>query len=117
MPSPLTDPLSDASRPSFASAIQAALAQYTDERGLPQEEEDSDDWLNVDAADFDAMLEKTMGGGKGKEKAADAMEVDDPEDDEDRVAKAQAARLHDLAKKVEEFVEGKGDVEGARFAE
>ena len=31
-----------------------------------------------------------MGGSKGKGKATDAMDVDVPEDDEDRVAKAHA---------------------------
>ncbi|CDO70264.1 hypothetical protein BN946_scf184942.g64 [Trametes cinnabarina] len=107
----------DATRLSFATAVQAALGRYTEDRGLPSGEEDPDDWLNVDAADFDAMLEKTMGADKGKEKASDAMDVDASEDSEERVAKAQAARLKDLAKKVEEFVEGEGDLEGARFAD
>ncbi|KAI0757270.1 SGT1-domain-containing protein [Daedaleopsis nitida] len=107
----------DASRPSFASVLQAAISSYTEKHSFSQEEEDIDDWLNVAAADFDALLEKTMGSTKGKENATDAMDIDGLEDDEDRVAKAQAARLHDLAKKVEEFVEGKGDVEGARFAD
>ena len=99
------------------------MSQYTDDRRVPLEEEDSDDWLNVDATDFDAMLEKTVGAGKnkgkGKEKAtdSDAMDVDNMESEEDRVAKAQAERLRDLAKKVEEFVESEGDVDGARFAE
>ena len=76
--------------------------------------------MNVDASDFDAMLEKATGkdSGKGKAKATDnAMDVDMEADEEDRVAKVQAERLRDLAKKVEEFVEGEGDVEGARFAE
>ena len=58
-----------------------------------------------------------MGGSKGKGKATDTMDVDVPEDDEDRIAKAQAERLRDLAKKVEQFVEGEGDLEGPRFAE
>ncbi|RPD81718.1 SGT1-domain-containing protein [Lentinus tigrinus ALCF2SS1-7] len=107
----------DASRPSFAAAIQAALSQYADDRELPSDAEDPDDWLNVDAAEFDEMLEKTTGSSKGKEKAMNAMDVDAPEDDEDRVAKAQAERLRDLAKKVEQFVEGEGDLEGARFAD
>jgi hypothetical protein len=70
------------------------------------------------------MLEKTM--GNGRKKGAHAMEVDEAEHEdkeaamettEDRQAQDQATRLQDLAKKVEEFVEGKGDVEGARFAE
>ncbi|KAI0724281.1 SGT1 protein-domain-containing protein [Cerioporus squamosus] len=107
----------DASRPSFATAVQTAISQYTDDRKLPSDEEDSDDWLNVDAAGFDDMLEKTLGGSKGKAGAEDAMNVDPPEADEDRVAKAQAERLRDLAKKVEQFVEGEGDLEGARFAD
>ncbi|EIW64525.1 SGT1-domain-containing protein [Trametes versicolor FP-101664 SS1] len=109
----------DASRPSFATVVQAAIVQYTDHRGLPSGEEDSDDWLNVDAADFDAMLEKTAGSSrdKGKGRASDRMDVDAPEDEEERIAKAQAARLKDLAKQVEDFVEGEGDLEGARFAD
>ncbi|EJF66458.1 hypothetical protein DICSQDRAFT_176292 [Dichomitus squalens LYAD-421 SS1] len=109
----------DASRPSFATAIQAAISQYTDGRALPQQEEDPDDWLNVDAADFDAMLEKTMRGdkGEGKERASNAMDIDRQEDEEDRIANMQATRLRDLAQKVENFVEGQGDVEGARFAD
>ncbi|KAI8995380.1 SGT1-domain-containing protein [Trametes punicea] len=108
----------DASRPSFAAAVQVAINQYTDDRGLPSWEEDSDDWLNVDAAALDAMLEKTMSAtDKGKERAANAMDVDSAEDEDERIAKAQAARLKDIAKKVEEFVEGEGDIEGARFAD
>lgn len=114
---PLTRFDSDASRPSFANAVQTAISHYTDDLLKPADEEDPDDWLNVDASGFDEMLEKTMGGSKGKGKATDAMDVDVPEDDEDRVAKAQAERLRDLAKKVEQFVEGEGDLEGARFAE
>lgn len=96
--------------------MQAAISQYTDERVSPPCEEDSDDWLNVDATNFDAMLENTLHGerGSGKDSATNAMDVDR---DEDRVAKLQAERLRDLAFKVEDFLEGEGDVEGARFAE
>lgn len=82
-----------------------------------QDEEDPDDWLNVDAGDFDQMLEKTMGS---RNKVQDAMDVDKPtagETEEDRVAKEQASKLQDLAQKVENFVEGEGDVEGAKFEE
>lgn len=39
------------------------------------------------------------------------------EDAEDRYAQEQASKLQELAKKVEGFVEGKGDLEGARFDE
>ncbi|KAI0823078.1 SGT1-domain-containing protein [Trametes gibbosa] len=109
----------DATRPSFASVVQTSLNQYSDDQRLPVGEEDSDDWLNVDAADFNAMLEKTVGAdnNKGKDKALDPMDVDPTEDEEERAAKAQAARLKDLAKQVEDFVEGEGDLEGARFAD
>ena len=96
--------------------MQAAISKYTDDRASPLCEEDSDEWLNVDATDFDAMLEKTLHGKRGssKDRATDAMAVDG---DEDRVAKLQAERLRDMAHKVEDFLEGEGDVEGARFAE
>lgn len=39
------------------------------------------------------------------------------QDAEEKMAQDQAARLQELAKKVEGFVEGKGDLEGARFEE
>lgn len=83
-------------------------------------EEDPEDWLNVDEADFDAMLEKTAGQSaptSSKVESA-AMDVDSkPETDEDRLANEQAEKLKKMAKKVEEFLEGKGDIEGARFQE
>jgi len=78
--------------------------------------EDSDEWLHVDAGDFDHMLESTMGkppseGGK----ELDVMDVDGPDGLEDQMATERAARLKTLAGKVESFVEGEGDLEGARF--
>ena len=76
---------------------------------------DSDDEMRMDDNE-PINWPTTKGKGKGKEKAT-TMDVDDTETDEDRLAKAQAEKLRDLAKKVEEFVEGEGDVEGARFAE
>lgn len=62
------------------------------------------------------MLENTM--GQKPRSAENAMDVD--EDDlaeEDRVAQQQTAKLQEMAKKVEDFVEGKGDLEGATFEE
>jgi hypothetical protein len=38
-------------------------------------------------------------------------------DGEDEVAGAQAERLHKLAGKVRHFVEGEGDLDGAKFEE
>ena len=48
------------------------------------------------------------------------MDVDPPnkiESLEDKLASEQAKKLKDLATKVENFVEGEGDLEGARFEE
>ncbi|EMD41652.1 hypothetical protein CERSUDRAFT_90221 [Gelatoporia subvermispora B] len=112
----------DAARPSFATAVSTAISQAGEEtlQEAPQDDEDSDDWLNVDAEDFDAMLEQNMGGStKASKSSPDAMDVDtaarEPKTAEDRMAEEQATRLKNLAQKVEEFVEGEGDVEGARF--
>lgn len=59
------------------------------------------------------MLETNMGSSKQQENAMEA----DEESAEDRLASDQASRLKSLATKVEAFVEGKGDLEGATFEE
>ncbi|KAJ7275372.1 SGT1 protein-domain-containing protein [Mycena haematopus] len=103
----------DATRPSFASLVTAAVSR-TPSLPLADVYEDSDQWLNVDAKDFENMLETTMGSSKQQE---NLMEIDEDgeESAEERVASKQASRLKDLASKVEAFVEGKGDLEGATF--
>ncbi|KAJ7456639.1 SGT1 protein-domain-containing protein [Mycena latifolia] len=106
----------DATRPSFASLVTAAISRTPQEdiAAATQLYEESDEWLNVDAKDFENMLESTMGTSKHQ----DAMEIDPMKDDEsaeDCLASDQASRLQNLATKVEAFVEGKGDLEGARF--
>jgi hypothetical protein len=58
----------------------------------PVQEEDNDDWLTIDGQEFDKSLE-------------------------DKLVSEQAKKLKDLATKVENFVEGEGDMEGARFEE
>jgi hypothetical protein len=99
--------------------LTAAISQTSDTLiTSTRDEEDSDDWLNVDARDFDDMLEKTMGTSRNK--LQDPMDVDKPEaweTEEDRVSKEQASKLQDLAQKVGDFVEGEGHVEGAKFQE
>ncbi|KZT06347.1 uncharacterized protein LAESUDRAFT_679939 [Laetiporus sulphureus 93-53] len=115
----------DAGRPSFAAAVNATVSKAA---GAPippaQREEDSDEWLNVNAEDFESMLEKNFGGNVDVEDQGplpDAMDIDKQtptrESEEDRVAREQASKLKNLAKKVEEFIEGEGDIEGARFAD
>ncbi|KAJ6627283.1 SGT1-domain-containing protein [Mycena sp. CBHHK59/15] len=103
----------DATRPSFASLVNAAISMTAEhDVTTTQAAEDSDQWLNVDAKDFENMLETTMRGSKPQE----AMEVDvKDESPEDRLASEQASRLQNLANKVEEFVEGEGDLQGVRF--
>ncbi|KAI0702453.1 SGT1 protein-domain-containing protein [Cytidiella melzeri] len=98
----------DATRPSFSSQVDSAIA--TAGKSFSVEPEDSDDWLNVDVDDFDALLSSKM---QNQSAAKEAQ----PELEKDTMANEQASRLKSLAQKVEEFVEGEGDVEGARFAD
>lgn len=109
---------SDATRPAFASQVDTAVAKARDIDTFPNSPEDSDEWLDVNAEDFDAMLQQSFGKPAEADKdASTPMDVDANATDEERAAEIQASRLKDLAQKVEEFVEGEGDLEGARFAE
>lgn len=84
-------------------------------------EEDSDDWLNVDAEQFERMLEDAQRHPKAKaaDKDSNAMDVDTNSQvsEEDRVASQQAKQLKELASKVEGFIQGQGELEGALFEE
>jgi len=71
-------------------------------------EEEPDSWLDIDAENFDSMLQNMAPG------QSNAMDVDQKEE---QLAQNQASKLKSLAQKVEEFVEGEGDLEGARFEE
>lgn len=104
---------SDALRPSFANQVDAAIAQAGSSPSFPLSPPDADDWLNVDAESFDAMLEDAVKRPVG----GSALPSDDPEAHEERIASEQAAKLRDLAEKVEKFVDGQGDLEGAVFSE
>ena len=84
----------------------------------PVQEEDNDDWLNIDAQEFDQSLEATL--ATGNRRNSNAMDVDSPSQTEfleNKLASEQAKRLKDLATKVENFVEGEGDLEGVKFEE
>ncbi|GJE87751.1 SGT1-domain-containing protein [Phanerochaete sordida] len=110
----------DASRPSFASLVDTAISQAGDTASIPDFPPDQDDWLNVDAESFDAMLEGSLrqSAEKPAQGGADtsgASQSDAAARQEDELSSEQASRLRDLAQKVEEFVEGKGDLEGAIF--
>ncbi|TFK41316.1 SGT1 protein-domain-containing protein [Crucibulum laeve] len=109
----------DASRDSFAFQVDAAISEAAPLFEVDEQEEDNDDWLNIDAEHFENMLQNTMGSGKSRPAPeSDAMDVDHSEKSEsleDRIASEQTDRLKELAGKVENFVEGEGDIEGARF--
>ncbi|KAF9648515.1 SGT1-domain-containing protein [Thelephora ganbajun] len=99
----------DVTRPSFASKINAALkaAGHIDLSRCPEEEPDN--WLDIDAENFDTMLQNMA---PGQPEDIGAMNV---EQKEEQLAQNQASKLKSLAQKVEKFVEGEGDLEGARF--
>lgn len=98
-----------------------AIAQTGENPTIPDLEEDSDNWMNIDAEHFDQKLEEIMRPkAKGASQKADAMDVDRPvsvEEQETRMAQAQADKLKGLANKIESFVEGEGTLEGAVFEE
>ncbi|KAN0125412.1 SGT1 domain containing protein [Lactarius tabidus] len=103
----------DASRPSFASQVDASIANAGD-LTPSQDLEDPDDWLTVNAEDLDRALQASM--SQHTPHKSHEMGVDpDPENEERDPTHAQVAKLSDLAKKVDAFVAGKGDVEGAMF--
>ena len=95
-----------------------AVSQVTvDIRDEAAETEDPDDWLNVDAEDFEDVLGQRM--GILNDTLQENVQSDNLGQDtsEDRAAHEQASKLRNLAHKVEAFVEGEGDLEGAMFKE
>jgi hypothetical protein len=106
---------SDASRPSFSSQVDGAIVNAGDL--IPSQDiEDPDGWLNVNAEDLDPKLQESMSHEVSH--TSHEMGVDpDLENEERDTTHAQVTKLRDLAKKVDAFVAGKGDVEGATFEE
>lgn len=106
---------SGASRPSFASQVNAAIANAGD-LTPSQDLDDPDDWLTVNAEDLDRVLQNNM--SRNAPRTNRKMDVDPhSETEEHDTTHAQVAKLRDLAKKVDAFVTGEGDVEGAMFEE
>lgn len=105
-------------RQPFAFEVNAAIARAS-EGFISIREEDPEDWLNVDPSDFDTMLKQAVGHTQAVHTSETREDVvmPSPEDIEDHVANQQAERLRNLAKKVESFMEGEGDLEGAQFEE
>ncbi|SRR5258708_27581742 len=109
---------SGASRPSFASEVNTAIARANDLEPS-QDVEDDDDWLTVSTEKFDSVLQEKMGlnNAPSTNRKMDIDQSPDSENGEDDITKAQVAKLRDLANKVDAFVTGEGDVEGAMFEE
>lgn len=107
-------------RPSFAYLVDSALSATSsvDPHTLtvnPNQPEDSDSWLEVSPDELDGMMMRASGQtattANGESTAKDAEKAQAEPGDEHGKA------LADLAKKVETFVGGQGDLQGARFAE
>jgi hypothetical protein len=109
---------SSENRTSFAELVDDSLAttQDTLQQSLQamQISEDSDSWLEVDPDELDGMLQAASAGSRTKPDEGDTeMTAQDGAELGDEHAKV----LSDLANKVNSFVEGQGDLEGARFEE
>ncbi|CAE6530309.1 unnamed protein product [Rhizoctonia solani] len=95
----------DTSRPSFAAQVEEAVKLSSGNPLSSPDEEDSLEWLQIDENTLDGMLKQKF-NRKGAGQSGD---------DDDMHAQEQATKLQELAKKVEGFVEGRGELEGARF--
>jgi hypothetical protein len=106
-------PLFSSTRPTFSTLFEAALSlpgPDSPSELAPSLTDDPEDWLDVDPAELEALMqERSTGGGGG-------MDVD-PDDGQASEVQAGVKGLEALAKKVGAFVEGKGDLEGAVFDE
>ncbi|KAF9786137.1 SGT1 protein-domain-containing protein, partial [Thelephora terrestris] len=97
----------DVRRPSFASKMNAALKAAGDIDFSKCPEEGSDNWLDVGAEDFNLQNMEP-----GRSSGVDTMGVDRKEEE---LVQDQALKLKSLAQKIEKFVEGEGDLDGALF--
>lgn len=96
-----------------------AAVSKADDPAPSQDADDADDWLMVSAEDFDSVLKEKMRLNDVPDTSHE-MDVDQSphsRNEEDGISKAQVTKLRDLAHKVDAFVSGKGDVEGATFEE
>lgn len=115
----LTPYYSNAGRLSFASLVDKAISDAQQEKihDFAEGEEESDEWLTITESMMDDIFNRTQ--NLSPPEGADKMDIDVEEAKklEDTKTRQQAIKLQELAKKVEKFVEGQGDVEGATFEE
>lgn len=70
--------------------------------------------MSVDPATFDSLFENKVAS---KDIPTASGKSDREQGSEDQATSGQVTRLQKLASQVEDFVEGRGDLEGAVFAE
>lgn len=78
-------------------------------------QEDSESWLEISPDELDGLLSRS--GQTAAHPSAVNRDAANDEAGKDDDADAQAKTLSNLAKKVGAFVEGQGDLDGARFEE
>lgn len=111
-------------------------ATLTEEKVKSLGLEDSEEWLQIDQAGLEEILKSREGGGnsfedEGFSSDEDGLDVEDEMDEgegkgaektkeereEERKNRKAAKRLEEMAGKVEDFVQGRGAVQGAVFDE
>ncbi|KAJ9119510.1 hypothetical protein QFC22_003218 [Naganishia vaughanmartiniae] len=107
------------SRVSFAEAVDSALKStmtldISELAPADTYQEDSESWLEISPDELDGLLSRS-GQAEAKPPASADRDTGKGEVGKDDDADAQAKTLSDLAKKVGAFVEGQGDLDGARF--
>ncbi|WVQ62522.1 uncharacterized protein L199_000664 [Kwoniella botswanensis] len=98
-------------RPSFAYLVDSAISSASDLdpgalKADPSYQEDSESWLEVSPDELDGMMMRASGR---------TAIPDGSTDGKAELGEEHGQALQDLAKKVEDFVGGQGDVTGARF--
>lgn len=75
--------------------------------------EDNDDWLQISPDELDSM----MLHASGQAKRSDRQDEGQGKKKDVELTEEDGKALGDLVKKVQEFVGGQGDLQGARFVE
>ncbi|KIR43811.1 hypothetical protein I307_00147 [Cryptococcus deuterogattii 99/473] len=104
-------------RPSFAYLVDNAIASCSlslDQLAVSENApEDNDDWLQISPDELDSMMLHASGQAKRSNKQDEGQgKKEDVE-----LTEEDGKALGDLAKKVQEFVGGQGDLQGARFVD
>ncbi|CED84976.1 MADS box transcription factor [Phaffia rhodozyma] len=111
----------DSSRPTFATLFSSALllpGPSDASELMPSEPDDSENWLEVDPAQLDTLMqERSSGRAPGTEGEGHVREEGDVDMEflGDGSEAEGVKKLEELARKVGSFVDGQGQLEGAIF--